>query len=273
MGNNKKQSLTPDGKACVISIANHKGGVAKTTTTLSVGYSLARRGYRVLLMDLDPQSNLTLSLLQEDAEYSSIYDAVIKRDEPLPLIRVKDTLDLTPSSLELSQLEISLTSLLEREYVITDKLVPLMDKYDFILIDCPPSLGIFTINALVASDYVLIPLTAEVVPYKGLGSMMTLTSKISERLNKRLSVLGIFFTRYKAKLNLTVQIESAVRQIYGPLLLETRIRDTVKVAEAPLGRETILEYAPKSTAATDYEKLVDELIERLERALEGYEKA
>ena len=272
MPKKKAPALSPDGRACVISFANHKGGVAKTTTTLTVGYSLARRGFRVLLMDLDPQSNLTLSLVKDDADYESIFDS-LRNSSPLPIIRVKDTIDLAPSSLDLAQLEIALTARLEREYVIADLLEPLRNKYDFILIDCPPSLGIFTVNALVASNYVLIPMTPEVIPYKGLASMITLVAKISDRLNTELAVLGILFTRYKAKFNLAGHIESAVKMIYGPLLLNTHIRDTVKVAEAPLGRETILEYAPKSTAAVDYENLVDEILERIKSGSDTHKKA
>lgn len=264
----KNDNKTTPSNATIIAFANHKGGVAKTTTTLSVGYGLARRGYKVLLLDLDPQSNLTFSLVKEDADYESVYDALSSGSNTLPVITINKTLDLVPSSLNLTQLEITLTGRLEREYIISDKLREMQKNYDFILIDCPPSMGIFTINALVAADYVIIPMTPEVIPYKGLGSLVTLVAQISERLNQRLSVLGIVFTKYKAKLNLTTKIESAVRQVYGPLLLDSHIRDTVKVAEAPLGRASIMEYAPKSSASLDYESLVEEILGRLESASE-----
>ena len=210
-------------QATVIAFANHKGGVAKTTTTLSVGFSLARRGNRVLLVDLDAQSNLTFSLIKEDAEYDSIYNAINKGEDGLPVLNVKENLDLVPSSLNLAQLEISLTGMMEREYIIADKIRPYLEDYDYIVLDCPPSLGIFTVNALVAADYVLIPMTAEVLPFKGLSSLVVLINQISERMNTRLSVLGILLTRYKGKSNLTRQIENAISQIYGPLLMKAKI--------------------------------------------------
>lgn len=258
--------------AAVIAVANHKGGVAKTTTTLSTAFSLARRGNSVLMLDLDAQANLTLSLLKEDAEYDSIYNAINKGSEALPIVHVKDGLDLVPSSLNLAQLEISLTGLMEREYIISDKLSPMMDRYDYILIDCPPSLGIFTVNALVAADYVLIPTTAEVLPFKGLSSLVILINQISERMNTRLTLLGIVLTRYKGQSRLTRNIEDAIKTIYGPLVISTHIRETVRAAEAPITRLALYEYAPTSTAAKDYEALVDELLQRLEGASEVQQK-
>ena len=205
-----------------------------------------------------------LSLLKEDAEYDSIYDAINKGTAELPVIHVKDNLDLAPSSLNLAQLEISLSGLLQREYIINDKLKSCRNAYDFILIDCPPSLGIFTVNALVAADYVLIPMTAEVLPYKGLASLVVLVNQISERMNPDLSVLGILLTKYKGKNNLTKNIENAISQIYGPLLLGSHVRETTRAAEAPIAKVAILEYAPNSTAARDYENVVTEILERLE---------
>jgi len=253
------------GPAKVIAFANHKGGVAKTTTTLSVGFSLSRRKKRVLLIDLDAQSNLTFSLLREDAEYDSIYDSINKGTTGLPVIKVKDNLDLVPSSLNLAQLEISLSGLLQREYIIQDKLKPYLSEYDYILLDCPPSLGIFTVNALVAADYVIIPMTAEVLPFKGLSSLVVLINQISERMNPELSVLGILLTRYKGQNKLTRNIEDAIKKIYGPLLLGSHVRETTRAAEAPISRLTLLEYAPGSTAAKDYESVVNELVARIEK--------
>ena len=203
------------------------------------------------------------SLIKEDAEYDSVYNAINKGLQTLPVINVKKNLDLVPSSLNLAQLEISLTGLMEREYIIADKLRPCLPDYDYIVLDCPPSLGIFTVNALVAADYVLIPMTAEVLPFKGLSSLIVLINQISERMNTRLSVLGILLTRYKGNSNLTKNIENAIRSIYGPLLLESHVRETVRAAEAPLTRLPLFEHAPNSTAAKDYEAVVDELLERL----------
>lgn len=263
MKQNKKSTTETRRSAVTIAIANHKGGVAKTTSTLTIGSILAKRGSRVLLVDLDAQSNLTLSLLREDADYTSIYDAISGGSSELPIVSIKKNIDLVPSSLNLTQLELSMMGILQREYIIADKLKPYLDQYDYILIDCPPALGIFTVNALVAADYALIPMTAEVLPYKGLTSLITLIAQISDRLNTRLSVLGILFTKYKANTNLTKNIETAVTEVFGPLLLENHVRDATKVAEAPIERASLVDYAPKSQAAKDYERVVDEILERM----------
>ena len=269
-----KKNEKPAGErlGIVVAVTNHKGGVAKTTTTLSVGYGLARRGFRVLLIDLDPQSNLTLSLFKNnsDNDYQTIYDSINKGMKNLPVMtgnlcikQSPENLHLVPSSLNLAQLEISLTGILQREYVISEKLESYRGEYDFIFIDCPPNLGIFTVNALVAADYALIPMTPEVLPYQGLGSLITLVSQISKRMNTRLSVLGILLTRYKPKNNLTHNIENAVGMVYGPLLMKSTVRDTTKVAESPYERTPLFDYAPEATATKDYEDVVDEILERL----------
>lgn len=253
-------------KAVTIAVTNHKGGVGKTTTTLTVGAILAKRGYKVLFLDLDAQSNLTFSMLREEVDFTSVYDAINTQGAPLPVVQVKENIDIVPSSLDLTQLELSMMGMLQREYLVADKLKPLVDEYDFILIDCPPALGIFTVNALSAADFALIPMTPEVLPYKGLTSLISLIVNISERINTKLSVLGIFFTKYKANTSLAKNVEEAVRQVYGPLLLNGKVRDTVKVAEAPIDRSSILDYAPKSPAVKDYELIVDEILQRIKFA-------
>lgn len=249
--------------AVIIAVANHKGGVAKTTSTLSISHSLTRKGYRTLMIDLDPQANLTFSLLRDDVEFESVYDVIKNGKEELPVIEIKKGLDLTPSSLNLASLELTIMGQLQRENILDTKVKNLRDKYDFILIDCPPSLGIFTINAFVAADYILIPTTAEVLPFQGLGSLVSLIAQISKRINPKLAVLGILLTKYKPRTNLTKNIEEAIGKIYGPLLMNSRIRETTRAAEAPYEKSSVLEYAPNSTAAKDYEAATDEIIKRL----------
>ena len=250
--------------AKVIAVANHKGGVGKTTTTLTTASILAKQGYKVLCVDLDAQANLTLSLLREDAEYDTIADA-ITQEKDLPIVNVFENFDIVPSSLSLTRLELALMGVMQREYVISDKLKPLKSKYDFIFLDCPPALGIFTVNALVAADYVLITMTPEVLPYKGLGSLIITISQISERMNTKLSCAGILFTMYESGKTITKNIELAVKKVYGGLLFDTHIRKNVRVAEAPAERKSLLKYAPTSTAFIDYTNFTEELLNRINR--------
>lgn len=249
--------------AKVIAVANHKGGVGKTTTTLTTASILAKQGYKVLCVDLDAQANLTLSLLREDAEYDTIADA-ITNDKDLPIVNVFENFDIVPSSLSLTKLEIILTGVMQREYVIDDKLKPLKEKYDYIFLDCPPALGIFAVNALAAADYVIIPMTPEVLPYKGLGSLIILISQISERMNTNLSCAGILFTMYEGGKTITKNIEMAVRKVYGGLLFDTHIRKNVRVAEAPAEHKCLLEYAPSSKSFLDYSNFINEFLSRIE---------
>lgn len=248
--------------AKVIAVANHKGGVGKTTTTLTTASILAKQGYRVLCVDLDAQANLTLSLLREDAEYDTIADA-ITTDVDLPIVNVFENFDIVPSSLSLTRLELAMMGVMQREYVISDKLKSLRSQYDFIFLDCPPALGIFTVNALVAADYALITMTPEVLPYKGLGSLIILISQISERMNTNLSCAGILFTMYEGGKTITKNIEMAVKKVYGGLLFDTHIRKNVRVAEAPAERKSLLEYAPTSTAFIDYSNFTEEFLGRI----------
>lgn len=248
--------------AKVIAVANHKGGVGKTTTTLTTASILAKKGYKVLCVDLDAQANLTLSLLREDADYNTIAEAITKEQE-LPIVNVFENFDIVPSSLSLTKLELSMMGVMQREYVISDKLKPLRTKYDYIFLDCPPALGIFTVNALVAADYALVTMTPEVLPYKGLGSLIILISQISERMNTHLRCAGILFTMYESSKTITKNIEMAVKKVYGGLLFDSHIRKNVRVAEAPAERKSLLEYAPTSTAFIDYTNFTEELLQRI----------
>lgn len=257
----KKEVEQPERLSKIIAVVNHKGGVGKTTTTLTTASIFAKKGFRVLCVDLDPQANLTLSLLREDAEYETIGDAIVKESDP-PVINVFENLDIVPSSLSLAKLELSLMGVMQREYVITDMLKNIKKDYDYIFLDCPPTLGMFTINALVAANYAIITMTPEVLPYKGLGSIIILISQIAERLNTQLQCAGILFTMFEGGKVLTKNIEVAVRKVYGGLLFDTHIRKNVKVAEAPAERKCLLEYAPSSTAFADYKQFADELLDR-----------
>lgn len=246
----------------IIAVANHKGGVGKTTSVASIGAILSEMGKRVLLVDLDAQANLTSSLIKEEQE-NTIYKA-LKGDEPLHIVEVKDRLFVIPSSLELAGIELELSGRMSREFILKELLEPHLNDYDYILLDCPPSLGLITINALTAATDLYIALTAEALPTKGLKMLLDITSMVQKRLNKEIALTGVIITRWE-KSNLSLMVEETLRESFGDVVFTTKIRKNVQVAEAPLHSKDILAYAPQSNGAKDYRALVEEIISRTEK--------
>ena len=246
----------------IITIANHKGGVGKTTSTASIGDALAILGKRVLLIDLDAQQNLTFTLTQNEEPETSVYDALVK-DAPLPIVNVRENLDLVPASLELARAEIDMATKIAREGILKSLLEDYRGKYDYILIDCPPSLGIVTTNALVASDRLYIPLTAEALPMKGLAMLDDVVGEVRKRVNPSLELGGVFFTRFNNR-NLNKEVVKKIESRYEDNVFETKIRENIALAEMPLSGQSIFEYDPKSNGATDYMALTQEIIKREE---------
>ena len=246
--------------ANIIAVANHKGGVGKTSSVANIGAALARKGKRTLLIDLDAQQNLTLSFLKDEEEVKgSVYDALTK-GTPLPVLQVKENLYLTPSTIDLARAEGDLSGRIAREYILKELLQPIAQDYDFILMDCPPSLGTITYNALVACNALYIPLTAEALPYKGLTMLEEVIGGL-KRLNSDLSIKGVFITRYNNR-TLNNVVETQIKERYGSKVFATKIRENIAVAEAPLEGLDVFEYAPKSNGAKDYESLTDEILSR-----------
>ena len=245
-------------QATIISFANHKGGVGKTTTTASVGSILASKGYKVLLIDLDAQANLTYSMKQLPDVYQSIYNILVFKESPQPY-NVSKNLDLIPSSQELAMVDIQLSSVIARERVLSRALSPIKENYDFILMDCPPSLGVLTLNACTFATDIIIPLIAEVLPFKGLAMINEFISNVRECLNPEAHVSGVLITRWE-KTKLTSGIEQELRSSWGDLIFKTKIRKNVTIAEAPLESSNIIEYAPKSNGAADYLSFTEELL-------------
>lgn len=246
----------------IIAFANHKGGVGKTTTTASVGSILASKGFKVLLIDLDAQANLTYSMKHLPDVYQSIYNILVLNESPEPY-NVSKNLDLIPSSQELAMVDIQLSSVIARERVLSRALSPIKENYDFILMDCPPSLGVLTLNACTFATDIIIPLIAEVLPFKGLAMINEFISNVRDCLNPEAHVSGVLITRWE-KTKLTSGIEQELRSSWGDLIFKTKIRKNVTIAEAPLESSNIIEYAPKSNGAADYLSFTEELLNRLQ---------
>lgn len=246
----------------IISLMNHKGGVGKTTSAINIGAGLVELGKKVLLVDLDPQANLTLSLGISRQEFS-IYESLRGESELVPYT-VKENLDVITSSLDLSGAEMELINEAGREYILRELFEPIQEDYDFIIVDCPPSLGLLTLNSLTCSDYVYIPLQTEFLALQGLAKLKQVVDKVRLRLNKKLEIGGVIATMYDSRKVLNRDVVETIKKYFGEKVFKTYIRDNVALAEAPAQRLDIFEYNPKSNGASDYLTLCKEILERLE---------
>lgn len=244
----------------VITFSNHKGGVGKTTSAVNIGAGLTILKKRVLLIDLDPQANLSQSL-GITAESRNIYGA-LRGEYGLEPLLVTDGLDIIPSTLDLSGAEIELSGEAGREYILRELIEPLRGAYDFILIDSPPSLGLLTINALTASNEVVIPLQAQYLAMQGLSKLLEVIAKIQKRLNKELSLGGVLITQYDKRKVLNRDLADSIRRNLPEKVFATMIRDNVALAEAPTQGLDIYRYEPKSYGAEDYLAVSREILKR-----------
>lgn len=244
----------------IIAIANHKGGVGKTTSVVNIGARLANMGKKVLLIDLDPQASLSQSLGVIDPE-ATIYDS-IRGERPLQPLNIYKNLDLIPSDLDLSGAEIELSSQVGREYVLRDLIEDIKNSYDFVIIDCPPSLGLLTVNALTASDEVLIPLQAQFLAMRGLTKLLEVIDQIKKRLNKKLVIGGVFITQFDTRKILNRNVLDTINKHFNNNVFQTSIRDNVALAEAPTQGLDIFRYSPKCYGAEDYTALSAEIVNR-----------
>lgn len=250
----------------VVAVVNQKGGVGKTTTTINLGAALVEEGARVLLVDFDPQGALSVGLgLSPDQIDLSVYDLLLDRSVSLGDVVLPskiDRLDLIPSNIDLSAAEVVLVSEVAREQLLKRCLAPARAIYNYILIDCPPSLGLLTVNALTASDSVMIPLECEYLALRGMALLMDTIGKVKERLNPDLGVLGILATMLEARTVHGREVLGRVTEAFGDKLFKTVIHKTIKFSEAPVAGEPILSYAPGSNGAQEYRDLAREVLSR-----------
>lgn len=246
----------------IISVANQKGGVGKTTTTVNLSAILAKKGKKVLLIDADPQGNATSGIgLEKDVELST-YDLLISDELAVKIIRKTEVnnLYICPSNMNLAGAEVQLVSMMSREQRLKEKLDEVKEKFDFIFIDCPPSLGLITLNSFTASDSVLIPVQCEYYALEGLGQLVNTIELVKKHLNKSLHVEGALLTMYDIRTNLSNQVVKEVKKYFGNRVYKTVIPRNVRVSEAPSYGLPITIYDPNSKGSRSYEKLGKEFL-------------
>ena len=247
-----------------MAVANQKGGVGKTTTVLNLGAYLGRLGYRVLLVDVDPQCNTTRGVTTLEAAAATLYDVLVEGHDASGAIvpTSVENLSLLPASPDLAGSEVELLDTDTRERTLKTALQPLLTHFDYILLDCPPALGLLTVNALVAADSVLVPVQCEYLALEGLGRLMDTVSRIRANLNPTLRIFGLLMTMYDRRTALSDQVASEVRRHYPELTFQTVIPRNVRLGEAPSFGQTIVEYDPSSIGAKAYSSLAQEVAAR-----------
>jgi chromosome partitioning protein len=254
MSNTQLQSI-------IIAISNFKGGVGKTATSVNLGAGLAQLNKKVLLLDLDPQANLTQSLGINSIE-NNLYGIIKKNYEP-QILKIKENLFVIPGSVDIAALEVELNNEPGREYILKELLESLKQNYDFVILDCPPSLGLLTLNAYTAANKVIIPLQAEYLAMHGLSRMTEVIKKVQARINPGLQFEGVVVTQFNSRKILNKDIASTAENHFGDKLFKTIIRDNIALAEAPSSGLDIFRYNSKSNGAEDYLKLSKELLLRI----------
>lgn len=249
----------------VIAIANQKGGVGKTTTAINLSAALARAGKKVLLIDLDPQANSSLTFLAHDAIDLSTYEMLtdqvsresVIKSTPLP------GLDILPSRISLAKFESKLIGEFDAPFRLKDRMDGLSDSYDYIIIDTPPTLGLITVNAMVASDYLIVPIQPSYFALEGTDDLLDTVEKVRARPNPNLKVLGVLITLLDKRTTLAKDIHEQIRQVFGEKVFETVISKSVRLEESPAYKESIFTFAPTSTGAVEYASLCEEVMRRV----------
>ena len=249
----------------IIAVANQKGGVGKTTTSINLAACLAEKGKKVLAVDMDPQGNLTSGLgVDKDSVEKSIYELIIGEVDINEVINkeVLENLDIIPTSIDLSAAEIELIGVDDKEYILRNAIDQVKDQYDFVIIDCPPSLSMLTINAMTTADSVIVPIQCEYYALEGLSQLIHTVELVKDRLNSKLEIEGVVFTMYDARTNLSLQVVENVKDNLNQNIYKTIIPRNVRLAEAPSYGLPINLYDPKSKGTESYMLLAEEVINK-----------
>jgi len=251
----------------IIAITNQKGGVGKTTTAINLAAALANKGVKTLVVDMDPQANSSMSFLDIHELKHSIYDALTEDHVHLPDIILPaekvEGLSIAPSTIALAKIEAKLIGELDSHFRLKDELGAIQEQYDYVIIDTPPTLGIITVNALVAATHVLIPIQASYFALEGTDDLLETIDKIKVRANPQLQILGALITMYDKRTLLAKDIYEQIQHVFGNRVFETVITKSVRLEESPAYRESIFTFAPRSTGAYEYYRLSEEVLSRV----------
>lgn len=249
----------------ILAIANQKGGVGKTTTAINLAASLALQNHRTLLLDLDPQGNSTLSFVDPRTIQHSVYDALVDGVVNLQecvLPTGLENLRILPARISLAKLEGKLMGELDGHFRLKDKLQPLQEEFPYIIIDTPPTLGLITVSALVASTHLLIPIQSSYFALEGTDDLLDTVKRVKARPNPALQLLGVLITLHDKRTTLSHDIQEQIRQVFGDKVFSTTITKSVRLEESPAYKESIFTYAPKSSGAVEYQQLCQEVLSR-----------